>query len=247
MDAPLLITERRSPSRERKHLTIGCLIFSMMDQIDFTGPFEVLSRLPDATIHVLAKTKDPIHDVKGLILTPEMTIAETPALDVLVVPGGFGQQALMNDDEVLPLIQDQAESGRWVFSICTGALLCGAAGILNGRHATTHWAAWDLLPFYGAIAAKARVVVDGKLVTSSGVTAGIDGALVLASLLRGEAAAEEIQLSIQYAPAPVFNSGSPDTARAEVLSMFNEGYKDIKISREAEARRFAKRAGIGVA
>lgn len=244
MNLPLLISNRPRPLCEKTKLIIGCLIFPRIDQIDFTGPFEVLSRIPDATVHVMAKTRDPIRDIKGLILTPEITIAERPVLDVLVVPGGFGQQDLMDDEEVLSLIQDQAESGRWVFSICTGALLCGAAGILRGRQATTHWAAWDLLPYYGAIAVNARVSVDGNVVSSSGVTAGLDGALVLASLLRGDAAAEEIQLSIQYAPAPVFHSGSPHTARAEVLRAFNESYQDIKTSREAEALRFAKRAGV---
>ena len=246
MDSPLVISDRQMTTRQAKHLTIGCLIFARMDQIDFTGPFEVLSRIPGASIHVIAKTRTPIRDVKGLILTPEMTIAEAPTLDVLVVPGGFGQQDLMKDDEVLSLIRDQADSGRLVFSICTGALLCGAAGILHGRQATTHWAAWDLLPYYGAIATKARVVVDGNLVSSGGVTAGLDGALVVASLLRGDSAAEQIQLSIQYAPDPVFHSGTPDTARNEVIRTFYESYEEVRTSREAEARRFAKKSDIAV-
>jgi len=129
---------------------------TQQDQIDFTGPFEVLSRLPNSTVHVIAKTNAPIRDLKGLILTPEMTIAEAPPLDLLLVSGGLGQQALMKDQEILSLIKNQADSGRYVLSVCTGALLCGAAGILRGRRATTHWAAWDLLHYYGAIPTKAR-------------------------------------------------------------------------------------------
>jgi len=175
-----------------------------MDQIDFTGPFEVLSRTPDATVHVMAKSLALIRDIQGLILTPEIVIADAPRLDVLVVPGGYGQRELMEDGEILSLIREQAESGRMVLSVCTGALLCGAAGILSGRMATTHWASWDLLPCYGAVPTKSRVVVDGNLVSAAGVTAGLDGALVVASLLRGDPAAEEIQLSIEYAPARFF-------------------------------------------
>jgi cyclohexyl-isocyanide hydratase len=240
MQAPLLFSERPRPARQTKHLTIGCLVFERQDQIDFTGPFEVLSRIPDATVQVIGRTKTPVRDVKGLILTPETSIAETGSLDVLVVPGGRGQQALMQDEELLSFIRSQAESGRLVFSVCTGALLCGAAGILRGRMATTYWAAWDLLHYYGAVPGKARVIVDGNLISAAGVTAGIDGALVLASLLRGDAVAQEIQLSIEYAPEPVFHSGTPDAAPPEVLKSFFSHYGEVKTSREAEARRFAK-------
>ena len=246
MDTPITISDRNKPARQSNHLTIGGLIFPRLDQIDMTGPFEVLSRIPNSTIHVIAKTKSPVRDIQGLILTPEMSIAEAPELDVLLVPGGYGQQQLMNDEEVLSLIRNHFTAGRLVFSVCTGALLCGAAGVLRGRQATTHWAAWNLLPYYGAIPVKSRVVVDGNLVTAGGVTAGLDAALVVASLLRGDAIAQEIQLSIQYAPNPVFHSGTPETAPAEVLQAFNESYSAIAASREAEARRFAAILGIAV-
>ena len=239
MDPSITISKRVQPARQKNPLTLGALIFPRMDQIDFTGPFEVLSRIPDSTIHVIAKTSFPVRDIQGLILSPEMTIAEAPEFDVLLVPGGFGQQQLMNDEEVLSLIRSHFAAGRLVFSVCTGALLCGAAGILRGRQATTHWAAWNLLPYYGAIPVQSRVVVDGNLVTAAGVTAGLDAALVVASLLRGDAIAQEIQLSIQYAPNPMFHSGTPDTAPAEVLQAFNESYSAIAASREAEAQRFA--------
>jgi cyclohexyl-isocyanide hydratase len=246
MDTPITISDKNKPVRKTNHLTIGALIFPRMDQIDFTGPFEVLSRIPDSTIHVIAKTSFPVRDLRGLILSPEMTIAEAPEFDVLLVPGGFGQQQLMNDEEVLSLIRSHFAAGRLVFSVCTGALLCGAAGVLRGRQATTHWAAWDLLPYYGAIPVRSRVVVDGNLVTAAGVTAGLDAALVVASLMRGDAIGQEIQLSIQYAPNPVFHSGTPETASVEVLQPFNESYSAIAASREAEARQFAAILGVSV-
>ena len=193
-----------------------------------------------------SETKSPVRDIQGLILTPEMSIAEAPELDVLLVPGGFGQQQLMNDEEVLSLIRNHFTAGRPVFSVCTGALLCGAAAVLRGRQATAHWATWNLLPYYGAIPVRSRAVVDGNLITAAGITAGLDAALVVASLLRGGAIAQEIQLSIQYAPNPVFHSGTPETAPAEVLQAFNESYSAIAASREAEARRFAAILGIAV-
>jgi cyclohexyl-isocyanide hydratase len=246
MDTPITISDRNKPTRQTKDLTIGALIFPRMDQIDMTGPFEVLSRIPNSTIRVIAKTSSPVRDIQGLILTPEMSIAEAPEFDVLLVPGGYGQQQLMNDEEVLSLIRNHSTAGKLVFSVCTGALLCGAAGILRGRQATTHWAAWNLLPYYGAVPVRSRVVVDGNLVTAAGVTAGLDAALVVASLLRGDAIAQEIQLSIQYAPNPVFHSGEPETAPAEVLQAFNENYSAVAASREAEARRFAAILGVAV-
>jgi cyclohexyl-isocyanide hydratase len=171
MDTPITISHRERPARQSNHLTIGVLIFPRLDQIDMTGPLEVLSRIPNSTIHVIAKTKSPVRDIQGLVLTPGISIAGAPELDVLLVPGGFGQQQLMNDEEVLSLIRNHFTAGRLVFSVCTGALLCGAAGVLRGRQATTHWATWNLLPYYGAIPVRSRVVVDGNLVIAGGVTA----------------------------------------------------------------------------
>ena len=228
----------------KSQLVVGCLVFPRQDQIDFTGPFEVLSRIPDSTVHVISKHADPIRDVKGLILTPEMRIADAPPLDLLLVSGGLGQQALMEDEEILSFIRKQAESERYVLSVCTGALLCGAAGILRGRRATTHWAAWDLLPYYGAIPVKSRVVDDTKHITTAGVTASLDGALTVAAMLRGQRVAEEIQLDIEYAPDPPFHSGTPETAPPQVVEAFFAHYGHVKESRKAEARRFARRLGI---
>src|SRR6202042_2678424 len=150
-------------------------------------------------------------------LTPDAALADAPQLDVLHVPGGFGQEALMEDEAVLGWIREQATGARSVFSVCTGALLCGAAGLLQGRRATTHWASFHLLPFFGAIQVNERVVVDGSYILAAGVTAGIDGALRLAAELRGDEAAQAIQLHMVYAPEPPFNSGPPQTPPAPIL------------------------------
>jgi cyclohexyl-isocyanide hydratase len=228
------------------HLQIGSLLFEGLDQIDLTGPFEVLSRIPNSTYRIYGKTTASVRDLKGLRLTPDAALADAPQLDVLHVPGGFGQEALMEDEEVLGWIRRQAAGARSVFSVCTGALLCGAAGLLKGRRATTHWASFHLLPFFGAIPVNKRVVVDGNWVFAAGVTAGIDGALRLAAELRGEAAAQTIQLYMVYAPEPPFNSGTPETAPAAILEQARHSVQGITAKREETARRVAARLGIDV-
>jgi cyclohexyl-isocyanide hydratase len=226
------------------HLQIGSLLFEGVDQIDLTGPFEVLSRLPNSTYRIYGKTTEAVRDLKGLWLTPDAAIADAPALDVLHVPGGFGQEALMEDAEVLAWIRKQAAGARSVFSVCTGALLCGAAGLLRGRRATTHWASFHLLPFFGAMPVDERVVVDGNWVFAAGVTAGIDGALRLAAQLRGEDVARAIQLHMVYAPEPPFSSGTPETAPAAILEEARQSLAGITAQRQASARRVAGRLGI---
>jgi cyclohexyl-isocyanide hydratase len=228
------------------HLQIGSLLFEGVDQIDLTGPFEVLSRIPNSTYRIYGKTTDPVRDLKGLRLTPDAALADAPTLDVLHVPGGFGQEALMEDAEVLAWIRQQAAGARAVFSVCTGALLCGAAGLLKGRRATTHWASFHLLPFFGAIPVNQRVVVDGNWVFAAGVTAGIDGALRLAAELRGEDAAKAIQLYMVYAPEPPFDSGTPETAPPAILAQARQSTAGITARREATARRAAARLGIDI-
>jgi cyclohexyl-isocyanide hydratase len=227
------------------HLEIGSLVFDGMDQIDLTGPFEVLSRLPNATHRLYGKTTEPVRDIKGLRLMPDAALAEAPRLDVLHVPGGFGQEALMDDAAVLGWISRQAGRAHTVFSVCTGALLCGAAGLLRGRRATTHWASFHLLPLFGAIAVNQRVVVDGNWVFAAGVTAGIDGALRLAAELRGVEAAQAIQLYMAYAPEPPFDSGTPETAPTAILDQVRRSATGITRQREQTARRIAARLGIG--
>lgn len=226
------------------HLEIGSLLFEGLDQIDLTGPFEVLSRIPNATYRLYGKTIEPIRDLKGLRLTPDATLSDAPQLDVLHVPGGFGQEALMDDAEVLAWIRKHAAGARSVFSVCTGALLCGAAGLLRGRRATTHWASFHLLPYFGAIPVNERVVVDGNFIFAAGVTAGIDGALRLAAELRGDDAARAIQLYMVYAPEPPFDSGTPETAPAGIVAQARQSVAGVTAQREATARRVADRLAI---
>lgn len=240
MSVPLWVSERPKPARTTEPLSVGCLIFERMDQIDVTGPFEVLSRMPDTTIRIIGKEASPVRDVQVLRLAPDIALGGAGIFDVLLVPGGHGQQALMHDDEVLALIRRHLQNDRVLFSVCTGALLCGAAGVLRERHVTTHWSTRHLMSHYGAALADARVVVDGNIVSAAGVTAGLDGALVLVSLLRGDDAAEEIQLAIEYAPNPVFHSGTPESAPPGVLRSFHRKYQAVGAAREAEALRFAK-------
>ncbi len=229
-----------------KHLTIGSLLFEGLDQIDLTGPYEVLSRLPNSTYRIYAKTLAPVRDVKGLRLVADAVLADAPQLDVLHIPGGFGQEDLMDDAEVLDWIARQAEGAGTVFSVCTGALLCGAAGLLIGRRATTHWASLHLLRWFGATPVNERVVVDGKWIFAAGVTAGIDGALRLAAELRGEDVAKSIQLYMAYAPEPPFDSGTPETAPANILSQTRAASAAMTARREQTARKVAKRLGIAV-
>ncbi|HEY3892561.1 MAG TPA: DJ-1/PfpI family protein [Bradyrhizobium sp.] len=226
------------------HLQIGSLLFEGVDQIDLTGPFEVLSRIPNSTYRIYGKTGEPVRDLKGLRLLPDATLADAPQLDVLHVPGGFGQEALMEDVEVLAWIRRQAAGARSIFSVCTGALLFGAAGLLRGKRATTHWASFHLLPFFGAIAVNERVVMDGNWVFAAGVTAGIDGALRLAAILRGDDVAQAIQLYMAYAPEPPFDSGTPETAPAAILAQVRQAAAAITERREATARRVAAALGI---
>ncbi len=225
-------------------LQIGSLLFDGVDQIDLTGPFEVLSRLENATYRIYGKSREPVHDVRGLRLAPDAILSEAPQLDVLHVPGGFGQEALMDDAETLAWVARQAAGAHYLFSVCTGALICGAAGLLVGKRATTHWSAHHMLPLFGAIAVDARVVVDGNLVSAAGVTAGIDGALRVAALLRGDDAARLIQLDMEYAPEPPFDCGTPERAPPHVLERARQSSADVTRRREATARRVATRLGI---
>lgn len=219
------------------HLQIGSLIFSQIDQADFTAPFEVFSRIPNSTYHVIAKEKKPLRDMRGLILTPGKTFSEVERLDLLHVPGGAGQEALMDDGDTLSFIREQAANAHYTFSVCTGALILGAAGLLKGRNATTHWAALHLLKYFGAIPVAERVVIDGNVVSTAGVTAGTDGALRVVALLRGVQKAQEIQLCMQYAPDPPFNSGAPDSAPPHVFEAVRDAFQQLADARLLTAKR----------
>jgi cyclohexyl-isocyanide hydratase len=198
-------------------LEIGLLAFPRVQQLDLTGPYEAFGHLPDTRVRLVWKTRDPVISSTGLALTPDTTYADCPALDVLCVPGGAGINELMEDEETLAFVRRQAAGARFVTSVCTGALVLGAAGLIAGRRATTHWAFHELLGELGAIPVRARVVRDGNLLTGGGITAGIDFALTLAAELAGEHEAQAIQLQMEYAPAPPFDSGDPEHAPDAVL------------------------------
>ena len=205
----------------------------------------MLSRVPESTFYVLGKDTTPIRDAKGLILTPEVTLAEAPQLDLLVIPGGFGVNALMEDEEVLAFVRTQVAGARILLSVCTGALVCGAAGLLRGRRATTHWASHHLLATLGAIPVQARVVRDGRLVTGGGVTVGIDFALTLLAELAGREVAEAIELNLEYAPAPPFNAGRPETAPAAAVEEVRRRLARIVEERRLPAEAAARKLGYG--
>jgi len=226
------------------HLQIGSLLFEGIDQIDITGPFEVLSRLPNSTYRIYASALSPVRDVQGFRITPDALLSDAPQLDVLHVPGGAGQEALMDNEEVLGWLRKQARGARCVFSVCTGALICGAAGLLKGHRATTYWSVHHLLPYFGATPVNERVVVDGNWVFAAGVTAGIDGALRVAAELRGEKVAQRIQLGMEYAPEPPFSSGTPREAPPDVLAEARKAGAAMAAKRLETAQRIAARLGL---
>ncbi|MDR5856706.1 DJ-1/PfpI family protein [Caballeronia sp. LZ062] len=203
-------------------LHIGLLLFPGVQQLDMTGPYDVFANIPGAKVHLIWKTREPVLSTAGMVLTPDTTFDDCPALDVLCAPGGGGVGALMEDDETLAFLRRQAAGARYVTSVCTGALVLGAAGLLRGKRATTHWAYHALLADLGAIPVRGRVVRDGNVLTGGGITAGIDFALTLAAELIGEQGAQAIQLAMEYAPAPPFDAGDPERASAEVLHMVQE-------------------------
>lgn len=213
--------------------TIGFLIFPGVQQLDLTGPYEVLASLPGSKMHLVWKNLAPIVSATGLVLQPNTTLADCPALDLLCVPGGRGVNALMEDSEVLEFVRHQAVTARYVTSVCTGALVLGAAGLLHGRRATTHWNAFDLLGRLGAIPTSGRIVRDGNLITAGGVTAGIDFGLALVGELAGRTEAETIQLSLEYAPEPPFDAGVPDNASAAVQAAARGRARATRAEREA--------------
>ncbi|KVV40021.1 dimethylglycine dehydrogenase [Burkholderia territorii] len=203
-------------------LHIGLLVFPGVQQLDLTGPHDVLASLPDATVHLVWKSRDTVASSSGLALAPTCTFDDCPPLDVVCVPGGIGINDLLLDAETIAFVQRRAAAARYVTSVCTGALLLGVAGLLRGRRATTHWAFHSLLAPLGAVPVHERVVRDGNLITGGGVTAGIDFALTIAAELAGDEEAQSIQLALEYAPAPPFDAGSPDTAPASVLKRVTE-------------------------
>lgn len=223
---------------------IGMLIFPRLTQLDMTGPYEVLARLPNTTVELVAHTLEPVTTDRGMKIVPTVTYATCPPLDVVMVPGGAGQQDLMEDETVLDFLRKQAVQAKYVTSVCTGSLVLGAAGLLKGKRATCHWSAIEHLALLGAIPERERVVVDGNIVTGAGVASGIDFALKLAAILEGEKVAREIQLQIEYDPDPPFNSGSPRTASRETLEAMKARGAKLSEQRRIVAARVGRKLGV---
>jgi cyclohexyl-isocyanide hydratase len=230
---------------------IGFVIFPGMTQLDFTGPFEVLSRLstppsisvpsrfPDAKTHVIAKTSAPVLSDRGLAIMPTCTFATAPPLDLICVSGGGGVIDALADAETVEFVRTQGGRARYVTAVCTGAFLLGAAGLLRGRRAATHWAYVDLLPLVGARHQKGRIVQDGNVATSAGVSAGIDFAFGVVAEVAGPEVARAIQLGIEYDPAPPFDAGHPDKAPGAATALMVERNATAHAAMREGLERFA--------
>ena len=223
----------------------GLLLFPNLTQLDMTGPYEVFTKFPDSEVHLLWKTLDPVTAAGGMQLLPSMTFADCPQLDLVCVPGGAGMNPLLNDEEVLDFLRRQAPGARYVTSVCTGSLVLGAAGLLQGRRATTHWMSLPMLAAFGCEPVAERVVVDGNVITGGGVTAGIDFALTVAGELLGAEAAERIQLGMEYDPHPPFDAGSPERAGASVVDAVCKAAAARQTEREVEIERATARFAAG--
>jgi cyclohexyl-isocyanide hydratase len=196
----------------------GFVIFNNITQLDFTGPLQVLHRLPNSEVHIIAETLDPVMSDCGLALVPTITFADCPQLDLICVPGGFGVEAVMADPIAIDFVRNQSRGAQYVTSVCTGAFVLGTAGLLKGKMATTHWAYHAMLTKVGAIPTVGRVVRDGNIFTGGGVTAGIDFALTIVAEIAGDQVAQGIQLGIEYDPSPPFDAGTPNKATGDILA-----------------------------
>ena len=205
-------------------MNIVFVLFPNLTQLDFTGPLQVLSRLPDAQVHLAAASLEPVATDAVMTINPTVDFDDCPQGELLCVPGGFGVDEAMQEGPVLNFVKKQSDKATYVTSVCTGAFVLGAAGVLKGKRATTHWAYHESLTAFGATPEKARVVRDGNVFTGGGVTAGIDFALTLAAEIAGEKFAQSIQLGIEYDPAPPFDAGSAERAPAAVVSMIKKFY-----------------------
>jgi len=225
---------------------VGLLLFPKITQLDLAGPYEVFSRMPGAAVHLLWKDTQPIRSEWGLELRPDTRFDDCPALDVFCAPGGPGAFELFTDDVLIDAVRAIAKRSRFVTSVCTGAFLLGAAGLLVGKRATTHWASRELLREFGAIPDKGRIVIDGNLITSGGITSGIDFGLHIAAQLVGVEQAKEIQLAMEYDPAPPFASGSPRVAEPAILARFSEGIRERQQRRAALVREASCRLAVAL-
>ncbi|MEM1177492.1 MAG: DJ-1/PfpI family protein [Acidobacteriota bacterium] len=218
---------------------VGLLVFPGLTQLDLTGPYEVFHRMPGARVHLIGPSLEPQVSEHGLPIQPTTTYAACPPLDALVIPGGFGINALLNDAATVKFIRAHAERAQYLGSVCTGSLLLGAAGLLGGRRATSHWMSRDLLAEFGATPVAERVVVDGRVVTGGGITAGIDFALRMVAEIRGRGAAEDIQLAMEYDPEPPFAAGTPKTADPAAVDRLRATWEPHQEERRRRVREAA--------
>ena len=225
-------------------IRIAFLLFPNVTQLDLTAPAQVLSRLGNARLDLVAATMAPVPTDAGFSIVPTATFDQVPGADLLCVPGGFGTHAAIADEATLGWVRQVGADARWVTSVCTGSLVLGAAGLLTGYRAGCHWAQRHMLPLFGAEPVADRVVVDRNRVTGGGVTAGIDFALTLIALIRGEAHARFVQLSLEYDPAPPFDAGSPERAGPELVAAYDRRVAALAGDRDAELRALATRLGF---
>lgn len=222
-------------------LTVGMVLFDAMTQLDLTGPYEVFARMPETRVILIASTRSPVRTEWGLTITPDFTFDDSPEFELLCVPGGWGVNAALEDAALLAFLRLRAKHARFVTSVCSGALLLGAAGLLRGYRATTHWQSLELLRMFGAEPVRQRVVRDRNRITGAGVTSGIDFALVVAAELFGEIVAQQIQLAIEYAPDPPFQAGSPHSSSQSVRRTVAGAAESSLANRRAIIERIAQR------
>ncbi|HEX8364999.1 MAG TPA: DJ-1/PfpI family protein [Allosphingosinicella sp.] len=221
-------------------LSIAFLLYPGVTQLDLTGPAQFLSRI-GGTMHYVAKTAEPVPTDAGFSILPTATFAEITAADIICVPGGISCVDVIEDDETLAWVRSVGDRALWVTSVCTGSLILGAAGLLEGYRAGSHWAWREHLSLFGAEPVAERVVFDRNRVTGGGVTAGIDFALALIAAIRGEAHARIVQLALEYDPAPPFDSGSPERAAPELIAVYRKRMEALAPGREARIRAAAER------
>ncbi len=226
-------------------MRIAFLLFPNVTQLDLTGPAQVLARLGgDAKLDLVWKTPEPVPTDAGFSILPTATFDDVASADILCVPGGVGVNRVIADDAAMDWVARIGGGATWVTSVCTGSLILGAAGLLRGYRAASHWAWRDELSVFGAIPAAERVVVDRNRVTGGGVTAGIDFGLTLTGLIRGEDHARMVQLSLEYDPAPPFDAGSPDRAGQTLVDAFEQRMERLAPGRHEELRELAKQRGF---
>ncbi|WP_295562568.1 DJ-1/PfpI family protein [uncultured Sphingomonas sp.] len=226
-------------------IRIAFLLFPNVTQLDLTGPVQVLSRVGNARLDLVWKTLEPVQTDAGFAILPTATLADIDRADILCVPGGFGVNGVIADDAAMDWVTRIGHEAQWVTSVCTGSLILGAAGLLDGYRAGCHWGQRHMLPLFGATPVAERVVIDRNRVTGGGVTAGIDFALTLTALLRGEAHAKAVQLSLEYDPRPPFDSGTPERAGPDIVAAVERRIQALVPSRDDDLRALAKRRGYG--